>query len=154
MTRIQAAKEALCPPTRPRFRCARTQSRRQRQDPIVTNDQASKTLRPKPSSIVSASAGGHNSQLPRAIADVWEPPGVFTRRLPPHHSPLTHPHKEHVAMSKTGHVDRARITKASSRSISPMAVVNRTRTRPVAAASPVVSARSLKALDAPDERAP
>ncbi len=47
-----------------------------------------------------------------------------------------HPHREHVAMSKMGHVDPARITKASSRSISPMTVVNRTRTLPVAAAGP------------------
>ena len=53
------------PAYRTTVRCARTQPRRQRQDPIVANDQARKTLRPKPSPIVSTSAGGRNSQPPR-----------------------------------------------------------------------------------------
>ena len=56
-------------------------------------------------------------------------------------------------MSKMGHVD-PRITKAASRSISPMAVVSRTRTRPVAPADPVESAMALEALDPSDERMP
>jgi len=56
-------------------------------------------------------------------------------------------------MSKMGHVD-PRITKAASRSISPMAVVSRTRTRPVAPADPVEPAMALEALDPSDERMP
>jgi hypothetical protein len=53
-----------------------------------------------------------------------------------------------------GHVDPARITKAPSRSISPMTVVNRTRTPLVATASPVAVAMGLEARRAPHERAP
>jgi GH15 family glucan-1,4-alpha-glucosidase len=56
-------------------------------------------------------------------------------------------------MSKMGHVD-PRITKAASRSISPMAVVSRTRIRPVAPADTVESAMALEALDPSDERMP
>jgi GH15 family glucan-1,4-alpha-glucosidase len=56
-------------------------------------------------------------------------------------------------MSKMDQVD-PRITKAASRSISPVAVVSRTRTRPVAPADPVESAMALKALDPSDERMP
>ena len=81
LTRIQAVKEALCPPTRPRFRCARTQLLRQRQRPSV---QARKTLRPEFSSILSASAGGRNSQPPR---DRRRPgaAGCFHSAASPHH---------------------------------------------------------------------
>src|SRR5437016_6957718 len=126
----------------------------QRQDdPIAANDQATKNATDRQSLLPFSALRRRSHSRPPMIADVREPAGCLHSAAPPTPLALTHPRRERIAMSKMGHVYPARITKASSPSISLTTAVNRNQTWSVGAAG-VASAPGLEALDAPDGRMP
>src|SRR5713101_4271442 len=83
-TRIRASKEIPCPHTRHGFAAFG------RGRGVNDGMRLSQTIRPGKRhsrnliAFLSASVGGRTPS-PRMIVDVREPPGVRTRRLPPHH---------------------------------------------------------------------